>query len=753
LRLLRDPKQAARGLLVLALLTLAIAFAPWATGARTPVLRDVLGTHRPLKAFGAAELAAGRVPTFLPAWALGQPFRGNPNALPFYPGNLAYLVLPFPIAFALHYPLHLGLALAGGVWAGRRLGLEPFAAAVAGLTYAGSGFALTGLSFYNLLAVVAWLPWVAGGLAGPSRRALLLAGLACGLVVLGGEPVSALLAAPVLLAVAWRCHGVRRGSWRLAVVATLGALVAAPQIVATLRVLPFSYRFAHGLEGWEAIGFGYDWRRLLELVLPLPWGSPRFLDERGYWSPIVTPRPPYVWTAYLGVLPIALLAGSWRRSRGLAAVAGGALALALLASGQGELVSRLTGGLFRYPEKLLLPFTLAAALLTGLELEHRRRAGNLSRSLAVTGGLLGASGLALWAARGMLAPWLGEHLAGAAAPPHVSEAVVRGWAAASLAGAALLLLGALANAKGAVLLIGALQLLSLAQLAPLVVADRARHYPPGKGLIERVPAGAALVVVPAQAARWEESPGLGWRVGTPERRARLAHFELHPAFGVERGFSYPIASDLEGMSSPLSVFLERNLPRVPWPGRIAWLRRLGVDGVVRHDPQPEPIPGLRRVELAEQFGVAVELSRVERPFGRSRWPAAVVPARDPREAFWRVATGEIGEDQAVVSRPLEHDPRSRFRVLLETPDEIRFEVSGGGGLAVLGRSYWPIYRARLEDGGRLPTQPVDLVLLGIEVPAGQHRVTVDVAHWPESSAGLLSLMTLAGLGLAARRPA
>lgn len=751
MRLLRDPERAARGLLVLALLTLAATFAPWATGARTPVLRDVLGTHRPLKAFGAAELAAGRVPAFLPAWALGQPFRGNPNALPFYPGNLAYLFLPFPIAFALHYPLHLGIALAGGVWAGRRLGLEPFSAAVAGLTYAGSGFVLTGLSFYNLLTVVAWLPWVAGGLASPSRRGLLLAGLACGLVVLGGEPVSAVLAAPVLVAVAWRCHGVRRGSLRLAAVATLGALVAAPQIVATLRVLPFSYRFAHGLEGWEATGFGYDWRRLFELVLPLPWGSPRFLDERGYWSALVTPRPPYVWTAYLGVLPIALLAGSWRRSRGLAAVACGALGLALVASGQGEMASRLTGGLFRYPEKLLLPFTLAAALLTGLELEHRRRAGSLSRSLAIAGGLLGASGFALWAARGVVAPWVSGHLG--AEPAFLAEAVVRGWTAASLAGAALLLLGALAAAKGAVLLIGAAQLLSLAQLAPLVVADAARHYAAGGGLIEKAPAGAALAIVPAQAAQWEESPGAARRVGTPERLARLAHFELHPAFGVERGFSYPIASDLEGMSSPLSVFLERNLPRVPWPGRIAWLRRLGVDGVVRQDPQPAPIPGLRRMTLAERFGVAVELSRVERPFARARWPAALVPARDPREAFWRVATGEIDEDQAVVSRAVAHDPQGRLRLLRDTPDEIRFEVSGRGGLAVLARSYWPIYRARLADGTRLPTQPVDLVLLGIEVPAGEHRVTVDVAHWPESSAGLLSLMTLAGLGLAARRPA
>ncbi|TNF73185.1 MAG: hypothetical protein EP299_08600, partial [Acidobacteria bacterium] len=92
--------------LVAVLLVWAVVSIPVAMGERTFFMRDVLVTHLPYKAFGAEQLAEGRIPALNPTWALGQPFAGNPNALPFYPGNLLYLVLPFWSAFNLHYALH-----------------------------------------------------------------------------------------------------------------------------------------------------------------------------------------------------------------------------------------------------------------------------------------------------------------------------------------------------------------------------------------------------------------------------------------------------------------------------------------------------------------------------------------------------------------------------------------------------------------------------------------------------------------------
>src|SRR5579863_1644620 len=119
----------------LALIAWAWVVAPVATGSRTFFFRDVFTTHLPLKAFGAQELNAGRIPAINPTWGLGQPFRGNPNALPFYPGNLLYLVLPFWSAFNLHYGLHWLLAALTMAYLARILGLGWTGALIAALTY------------------------------------------------------------------------------------------------------------------------------------------------------------------------------------------------------------------------------------------------------------------------------------------------------------------------------------------------------------------------------------------------------------------------------------------------------------------------------------------------------------------------------------------------------------------------------------------------------------------------------------------
>src|SRR5688500_10676991 len=131
------------------LLVWAACAVPLALGLRTPYLRDTLSIHAPLKHFGAEALRAGSIPAFTPEWGLGQPFRGNPNALPFYPGNLLYLALPFWSAFGSHFALHWLLAFLAMRALARELGQGREAALMAALTYAGSGYLLSSLTFYN----------------------------------------------------------------------------------------------------------------------------------------------------------------------------------------------------------------------------------------------------------------------------------------------------------------------------------------------------------------------------------------------------------------------------------------------------------------------------------------------------------------------------------------------------------------------------------------------------------------------------
>src|SRR4030095_16686330 len=99
-------RVAGRLLLAAALVLWAVVALPLALREQTFFQRDVFGLQVSLKWMGARALREGDIPAFQPQWALGQPFRGNPNALAFYPGNLLYLLLPFWSAFNLHFALH-----------------------------------------------------------------------------------------------------------------------------------------------------------------------------------------------------------------------------------------------------------------------------------------------------------------------------------------------------------------------------------------------------------------------------------------------------------------------------------------------------------------------------------------------------------------------------------------------------------------------------------------------------------------------
>ena len=108
---------------------------------------------------------------------------------------------------------------------------------------------------------------------------------------------------------------------------------------------------------------------------------------------------------------------------------------------------------------------------------------------------------------------------------------------------------------------------------------------------------------------------------------------------------------------------------------------------------------------------------------------------------------------AVASRAVEHHPGGEVEVLAVEDDRLRLAVASAGGLLVVQRAYFPILEARLEDGRRLATLPVDLVLLGVEVPAGRHEIRIGTSSRPEAIAGIVSLL-VAGCALlvGGRRP-
>lgn len=765
--ILSAPGDGRRGerLILAALAAVWLVFSlPLLLQQRTLLQRDVFTTHLHLKAYGAAALAHGSVPAFNPTWALGQPFAGNPNALPYYPGNLLYLLLPFWSAFNAHYVLHWLLAFVGFRKLARELGQSALGATVAALTYAGSGYVLSCLTFYNLIAVAAWLPLVLWGLARGGWRGTLWGGIACGFMLLAGEPVTAALGIVLMLLVAVERHGWGRGLAAVVAVGGLGLAVALPQVVAAARTFGFTYRGAHGFRSAQAANHALHPLRLLELFLPMPWGLPAELGRFGFWSN-VTPISPYIYSLHFGVIGLALVLFAARQRWRWAALLAASLLLAILGGLSGGTLLELSGGMFRYPQKLLLWTTVGAALLAGWGFDRLATAGRspvggsgeepkaerarAARSLAIGAGGAAVAAILMVALRGPVRALFLERLD--ARLDAVAAAQQTLWFLGLLIAALLLAAAAWAVRRQSGLALVVVAALALLQLAPMVSTDEVAALAPPAPWVAELGTNRAVMQVANIFPIWSEPvPMRG--VETIAEGARSVRLDLEPATAALHGVTYPLAPDLDGIYSPLHALLLENLAQFDWPARIRWLRLLGVGWLVRPDDGKTP-PPLEVVAEQTGFRVLTKLYRIPDPAPVVFWPREVVAASSPIEALALANRLRDPLAAAVTSRPVEHHAGGEVALVAAEDDRLRISVASQGGLLVVQRSFFPIIEARLEDGSRLPTQPVDLVLLGVEVPAGRHEIRIGTSQRPEAIAGGLSLLVFVVAALVGwRRP-
>ncbi len=735
-------------LVVLILLVWLALSLPLVLGQKTLYFRDIFHSHFPFKAFGAQELAEGRIPAFNPSWALGQAFRGNPNTAAFYPSNLLYLVLPFWSAFNLHYCLHWLLAGIAMYALARGLALGRHAALLAALAYAGSGWMLSVMTFYNILTVVAWWPLAMLGVVRGSSRGVALAAIAMGMALLGGEPVTAGLGLVPALALAVRSHGLRRGLLTVAAAGCGAVLVALPQLVATSRVVGFSFRGAHGILASQANYYSLELKRLLELFLPFPFGTPGSYGPSGLSETAALDHLPFYYSLYPGLIAALLAAAACRKRPLLATTAGLGLFLAWFGGLSSEGLLAISGGFFRSPEKLLFWPALAIPLLAGFglesALEEKERRGS-SLLLVLAAGLVVATvvlGVVGGEALLSLIGGEGRSVAGVGAELEAS------WLRALLVGGLLLIGAAFALRRRSASALVALEIVALLQLAPLWMTDEVAPFrdPPW---LERVEAGTAVVP-----ARMAYPP---WRLGgvnptfPPGPHAphdRFQALELAPAPGVQHGLRYPLAPDLEGMHHLFYNLLTVRIADASWQERARWFQVLGVGIVV--SPEPVDSASLELEGSLSAYEAQSFLYRVLQPAPAVWWPDTVTAASSPADAFARVASSAPGSLPGVIPQPLDHTPGGRVELLVSEPDRIELEVDSAGGLVVVQRSFQPLFRARI-DSTAIPTLPANLSLLGVVVPQGRHRVVIEAGWAPEGIAGAVAIIALISLTLLATR--
>jgi hypothetical protein len=221
-----------------------------------------------------------------------------------------------------------------------------------------------------------------------------------------------------------------------------------------------------------------------------------------------------------------------------------------------------------------------------------------------------------------------------------------------------------------------------------------------------------------------------YRLSELSRRsfARIGHLDLDFPTGVIHGLSYPIIMEADALTSPLITFVKRTLPSLDWQARVNWMRVLGIGFVTM--PYGFQPPGMTTIDVADRFGVTTSLLTVPSPAPPVWWPETVVTTASAGESALLV--GQSADPIRVVGAPsaVVHSPGAEIELLEEAPDTLRIAVSGDGGLLVVRRAYDPLWRASIE-GHPIPTKPVQLALLGIEVPAGRHIVEVGVEEMPD----------------------
>ncbi len=372
---------------------------------QTFYFRDVSFFHYPLKKLVTEAYASGEWPLWNPYIQLGQPLLANPNTMALYPTQILFQILPFQVAFEMHFVLHCILGGIATFYLARNLEFCRSSAFIAAAIYNFSGVTLSFVNLFNILPVVTFLPLLTLALIkllqGVTVIRLLLASVVFGTFGLLLEPLSCLAIALFLLffLAAYFCFSgkvklrVPAALGWIALVTVSGILLAAIQILPTLELIQSSGRRG-GLDFQTVSGWSLHPINLLQLIFPRVFGDFFKLTRNGSWAAaFFENREPYLLSCYMGAFSLLLalfgLLLSERRwmSRTLAVVA---LLALLLASGKyGPVYEQLFKicPLFRYgryPVKYLLTFNFSLALLAGYGM-HRilvlREAGQWRRYL------------------------------------------------------------------------------------------------------------------------------------------------------------------------------------------------------------------------------------------------------------------------------------------------------------------------------------------------------------------------------------
>ncbi len=711
---------------------------------------DFNSFYYPLYRFAGAEIVAGRFPLWNPTLWGGMPFAADQQTGLFAPINLLAFVLARPFGYGTLEWLviaNVWLAATLGYAFGRELGARRAAALLGGITFAFSGFMISQLGHYPMVAVAPWLPAIFLAL----RRALLrrslpwTVALAVGLTLalLGGHQqiFLYLLTGTGLYwlfltwngspAAAWPSDlgAVRRwlagrfaGHWivagaQLGLAGGLAVGLAAPSLLLSLQMAALSIR--SGISYSEALAYSLRPLHLITLLIPNAFGSTpgTFIGAVGFSGEVWG----YAGIVALGLGAFALVratAVARREAAFFAALAGLALAVSLGAATplQGWFYAFVPGySRIRASGRWLILVDFAIATLATLGAEGLLRL--VARDLAAGRRLLGRVARGLGVAVAVTVVALGLGYGALLTPRDPSGPLVQLLDSA----VATLVLVALATGLAFALARGRLSARALGpMLVALVVFDlfsaTAPVPPTNDDPLASFQHDDATAIIRAAA------PVGPFRVD----QSKLVETGWQPSWAATAGLE-----SVSGTYDPLGLatyarYWDATRQRHDSPR----YDLLGIRYVLL-PPNDSPAGGakFREVGRGKDFVIYENMTALPRAFlvggaqpiatAEDAWTAINTQGFDPRATAY-LGTPADGTD----APPTLNGGALQGQVAVTRPDgdELRATVeSDRDAILVFGEVAYPGWRATI-DGVATPLYTADYLFRAVRVPAGRHEI-------------------------------
>ncbi|HEV8231398.1 MAG TPA: hypothetical protein VGQ75_03555 [Thermoanaerobaculia bacterium] len=721
--------------------------------------RDLLPYNYPLEKSIHDAYSRGRLPVWTPEISGGRPLLPNPNAGALYPLRPILGQLHFPLAMRLYPILHWIAAGAGMIVLLGSLQASRSGRWVGAVTYVFSGVAVAEVFLPHLpgMALLPWIVWAVHSERLSDGVRLLLVSVFFGLLFLAADVFTigiGLAAAPLWITLE-RPHGrIRRDLVMLLVSVLLGALLAAPQIVASALWIPETNRAVFGMRLADSFFLSISPFRLIEFLVPYPFGATWALDLKEIWRwPVFRYHAFGLFTTlYAGAFVVMAVVASQRWHAAGVSFARVLLLLTLAASVIPSLLPEKWLEIpsvipLRNPEKFAMGLTFALAILAGLGLDHFRRVASTPRWTLWIAGLLaliaaatalfpeqaGRAAIRLTGVDSRFAPIAAFHLPGALAEGGLL------WAATLVA------LDLHRRPRAATLVVSLLLLTAVPLVANRKIARTMREEdvfapspfarflyradPPGRFRV----LGESLYQPPSRLANTQPMPV-----------AREAWtFHGHGVWGRGTVFNHDFdAGDLARVESlrRLALIATRYRDSQAFYGTLAL--RWGI----RFADQ-KPLAGYREIrrsglEVWDELPGALPDVRLLESW-REETGALTASTSIPGLRLGEVVL-ETGTRRAGRARP------GRLRVLEDAPEllVVETETVDPGWVFVL-RGFWS-YRSVSLDGRPAEAVPAQVGFSAVRVPEGQHRIEwreevpgLAVSRWgPVASIALLALLLL-----------